>query len=122
MYARSERNSTLWVPFGCVWPDSAAPSSWTACSAHRSVALQGDELSARAGHWLLRAMAHRRRQLTGQHRATEGLVRICHVHDTDLRAALQTQPAQKRITGKGKKTGQAVPSAREDLKMVSSPL
>ena len=29
------------------------------------------------------------------------------------------QPAQKRITRKGKKAEQAVPSAREDLKMVS---
>ncbi len=32
------------------------------------------------------------------------------------------QPAQKRITGKGREAGQAGPSAKEDLKMVSAPL
>ena len=51
--------------------------------------------------------------------ATEGLARICHVHTPDLRPVVHMQPAQKRITGKGKKAEQAVPSAREDLKMVS---
>ena len=53
---------------------------------------------------------------------TEELVRICHVHTLDLRPAVQMQPAQKRITGKGKKAGQAGPSAQEDLKMVSATL